>query len=177
MRNFFSWHWDFVGFGASFICALHCLLIPLIFTLGIFAEMHWLLNSFVEWIFIGISICIANWSLLRTYFYKHQNWRPLLVAGLGIIGLLLAQTLALTNKHQLMAIGGGLVAYAHFYNWHLMHGSKGAEEKTRYWITPGRIITIALIFLYFLGLRSSFMHDNTPPSREKIMEVVWRPQQ
>ncbi|MEM6698550.1 MAG: MerC domain-containing protein [Bacteroidota bacterium] len=106
MRKFFSWHWDFIGFGASLLCALHCMLLPVVFSLGMFTGAHWLTNSFGEWVFIGVSIGIAALSLWQSYFKKHQNIRPLLIAGLGLLGLLFAQATAISHPHSLMALGG-----------------------------------------------------------------------
>ncbi len=175
-RRFFDWHWDSVGFGVSLLCAFHCMLLPLILTLGIFAGAHWLMNPLGEWIFTGTSIVIASWSLLRSYSNKHRNVIPLLIATLGFLGLFLAQTIIVSNKHGLMAIAGGLIAYAHYYNWQLMHQPKQSVKGTRPWFAPGRIAAILLLLLYFLGLHSVFVKENTPPSREELLQVVWRGQ-
>ncbi len=173
MLRFFSWHWDFVGFGTSLLCALHCMLMPLILLLGIFEGAHWLMNPLGEWIFIGTSIGIASWSLLPSYFNKHHNMRPLLIAGLGFLGLFFAQIMFVTIVHGLMAVGGGLIAYAHFYNWQLTYQLKPRAIKTRYWTTHSRIITITLLLLCCLGLYRALVHDNTPPSRKEMLQVVW----
>ena len=145
MKLFFGWHWDFFGFGASLLCALHCILMPLVFSLGIIAGGHWLMNPLGERIFIGISIGIAGWSLLQSYFNRHQNIRPLLIAGLGFLGLFLALARVISNVHGLMAIGGGLIALAHYYNWQLVHQTETIQIINNYWITPGRVITIILL--------------------------------
>lgn len=173
--KFFSWHLDFVGFGASLLCALHCMLMPLLLTVGIFAGTNWLMNPLSEWIFIGASIGIASWSLLQSYFNNHRNITPLLMAGIGFIGLILAQKVFASNAHWLMATGGGLIAYAHFYNWRLLHHrSKTRQITARTWFTSGRIVTIILLLLYFLSIRSACVHHNTPPSREEMLQMVWR---
>ncbi|MEM9888196.1 MAG: MerC domain-containing protein [Bacteroidota bacterium] len=174
MERFFSWHWDAVGFGASLLCALHCTLLLLILPLGILAEAHWLINPIGERIFIGISIGIASWSLLMSYFKKHQNIRPLSMAGLGFLGLFITQMNVVSSTHELTTISGGLIAYAHFYNWHLVHQAKAIVIKVRQWSAPYRLVTIALLLFYFIGLYSAFTHENVPPDRQKMLEVVWR---
>ncbi len=177
MTKFFSWHLDSVGFGASLLCALHCTLMPLVLTMGMFAGAHWLMNPHGEWIFIGMSIGIASWSLLRSFFNQHQNMRPLLIAGLGFLGLIVAQKVVSSNTHWLMATGGGLIAYAHFYNWQLAHRPKIQQTTPYRWFTPGRIVAIILLLLYFSSLRSICLHNNTPPSHEEMLQVVWRVQE
>lgn len=173
MTRFFSLHLDFVGFWASLLCALHCMFVPLVFTLGLLTKGHWSINPIGERIFIGTSICIACWSLLQSYFNKHQNIRPLFIAGLGFFLLFIAQAQLVTYVHLLMALGGGLIAYAHFYNWQLTQQSRTSKIKPWYKITPGKIATIILLLFYFLGLRSAFEHDNRPPSREEMLQLVW----
>ncbi|MBK6947552.1 MAG: MerC domain-containing protein [Haliscomenobacter sp.] len=91
MTKFFSWHWDIAGFGASLLCAIHCMLMPLVLALGMFAGAHWLMNPITDWIFIGTSAVIASWSLLQSYFRKHRNLRPLWISGMGFLGLIAAQ--------------------------------------------------------------------------------------
>lgn len=178
MTKFFSWHLDLVGFGASLLCALHCTLLPLALTLGTLAGAHWLLNPLGEWIFIGTSMGIAGWSLLRSYFNQHHNILPLFIASIGFIGLILAQKVFVSNAHWLMATGGALVAYAHFYNWQLLHHCpKNRQTSARQWFTSGRIVAIVLLFLYFLSIRSACIHRSTPPSREEMLQMVWRTQE
>ena len=150
MRRFFSWHLDFLGFLLSLICALHCMLMPLVFAFGIIVGAQWLMDPIGERIFIGASIVIAGWSLWRSYIHSHQNIRPLLIVGLVFVGLLLAQILRIPYTHGLMAIGGGLIGYAHFYNWQLTHPAKETIIKKRFLINPGRVVVIILLLLYFL---------------------------
>ncbi len=150
------------------------MLLPFLFTLGILSGKHWLMNPQSEWILIGMSVGVACWSLLNSYIKKHQNIRPLLIAGIGFIGLITAQKIFNSNAHWLMMAGGGLIAYAHFYNWMLMHQPKTSKVEKGYWVTPGRIVTMTLLFLYFWGLRSAFVHKNTPPSREEVLQIVWQ---
>ncbi|MEM6378182.1 MAG: MerC domain-containing protein [Bacteroidota bacterium] len=174
MTKFFSWHWDLLGFGASFLCALHCMIWPLLFSLGIFAGAHWLLNPIVEWIFIGTSMVIAIWALQSSFFKKHHKIGPTLIALLGFAGLLFALLDIVPNPHGFMAIGGGLIAYAHFYNWQLANRGRNHEKQTRYWLNPSRIIIIVLLLLYFRGLHSAFQNDHRPPDKEAVLKAVWQ---
>ncbi len=176
MLKFFSWHWDLVGFGASLLCALHCVLLPFLFTLGMFSEKTWLVDPLSEWIFIGLSAWIACWSLLSSYFKKHRNIRPLIIAGIGFLGLIIAQKLVVSDAHWLMTAGGGLIAYAHFCNWKLMHQPKTSKVDKTYWVTPGRVVTFTLLLLYFWVLHSALVQNNTPPSREEVLQIIWRVQ-
>ena len=176
MTRFFSLHWDFVGFWASLLCALHCVVMPLVLSFGVFVGAQRFMNSYIDWFFIVTSFAIASWSLIRSYLKEHQNILPLLIAGLGFLGLFLAFTIIFFNGHFLLPIGGVLIAYAHFYNWQLVHYTHSSKEKGRNWIwvNPVRVISIILIMVFFIGFHGAIVHDDTPPSREEMLQVVWR---
>ncbi|MEM1326451.1 MAG: MerC domain-containing protein [Bacteroidota bacterium] len=174
MTKFFRLHLDFVGFGASLFCALHCIVMFLMLPLGLFAGAHWLTDQLGEWIFIGLSIGVAASSLPISFFKKHQNIYPLLIAGLGFVGLLLTQLEAIANAHGFMAIGGGLIAYAHFYNWQLTQRVNKKTPIVKRWNILTRIATIVLLLLYCLGLYTSFAHNNKPPDKKEMLKAVWQ---
>lgn len=94
-------------------------------------------------------------------------------ATMGFFMLLFAQFAAVSNTHGFMAIGGGLIAYAHFYNWQLANRLKDNKEKIGPWLNPSRIILIAFLVLYIIGLRTAFQNNHQPPSREEILKAVW----
>lgn len=175
MTKFISWHLDFIGFGASLLCALHCTLMPLVLTLGAFAGAHWLMDPLVEWIFIGASMTVAGWSLFRAYFKEHRNGFPLLMAAMGFLGLILAQKVFVSYAHWLMATGGVLIAYAHFYNWRLLHFCpKNRKIALRSWLISSRLIPIFLLLFYFLSMRSAWIQSRTSPSRGALLQMVWQ---
>ncbi|MBK8042720.1 MAG: MerC domain-containing protein [Haliscomenobacter sp.] len=176
MTKFFSWHWDIAGFGASLLCAIHCMLMPLVLALGMFAGAHWLMNPITDWIFIGTSAVIASWSLLQSYFRKHRNLRPLWISGMGFLGLIAAQKLSVSHSHWLMAAGGGFVAYAHFHNWQLAHRPQTRQTASQWRLLTGRIVALIWVLGILLGLRSLYIQKRTPPNREDLLQIVWRMQ-
>ncbi|MEL6660190.1 MAG: MerC domain-containing protein [Bacteroidota bacterium] len=111
---------DLLGFSASFLCAVHCLLMPLVLSFGLVGGMSWLESAWVEWSFILSTLVLASWSLVSS-FPKHRNSRPLLFAGLGFVLIVVLHHLFEdTIGHYLAAIGGAMVAYAHYMNWRLL---------------------------------------------------------
>lgn len=111
---------DIVGMLLSFICMLHCLLLPVIVVLGIAGE-HWMLND--EWthtIMLGLVIPISGVALAGGWL-RH---RSLFVLGLGVAGMTLLAIAALyLHDHvgpwsdaMVTTIGGGLLALAHWRN-------------------------------------------------------------
>ncbi|MEO0575866.1 MAG: MerC domain-containing protein [Pseudomonadota bacterium] len=111
---------DFVGMLLSFVCMLHCLLLPVIVVLGIAGE-QWLAND--EWthmIMLGLVIPISGIALVGGWL-RH---RQLAVLGLGLAGMALLAFAALYLHDHVGAmsdaivttIGGGLLAVAHWRN-------------------------------------------------------------
>jgi hypothetical protein len=175
--KFFSWHLDFVGFWASLLCAIHCALMPVVLTLSAYAGASWLANPMLEWSFIGISMAVAAWSLLQSYTKQHQNALPLLLAGLGLLLLLGSQNREAAIVPWCMAVGGTLIAGAHYWNWRFSHSKTKNELQGIRLPKPAKGVLALLLLLYFLGLKKACDHNNTPPSREALLQVVWRTQQ
>ncbi|MEL6869274.1 MAG: MerC domain-containing protein [Pseudomonadota bacterium] len=111
---------DIVGMLLSFICMLHCLLLPLIVVLGIAGE-RWLLND--EWahiVMLGFVIPISGVALIGGWL-RH---RRMTVIALGLVGVVLLAVAALVlHDHAgvwadaaVTTIGGGLLAVAHWRN-------------------------------------------------------------
>jgi hypothetical protein len=104
----------------SLLCAVHCAVLPIVFVVLPSVGLALLLNDRVELAFVAFASLVGTLSLLRG-FRRHR-------AGLAL--MLLAPGLALlwagvrwpplhhaVVPHALtMALGGGLVAVAHFLN-------------------------------------------------------------
>lgn len=113
--HFLSWNLDFLGFSASFLCAIHCLALPFLLSLGLFGGLSWLHHPVVEWGLIGTAILIAGPALYRG-FRQHRRRLPGWTAALGFLLLGFSRT-SPTHEHLLTAAGGLLIATAHWYNW------------------------------------------------------------
>ena len=112
---------DLLGFSASFLCAVHCLLMPVALSLGLLSGLSWLESAWVEWSFILSTLILASWSLIGS-FSKHTNLAPILWAALGfVLIIVLHHAFEHTVGHYFSALGGVLVAYAHYLNWRLLH--------------------------------------------------------
>ena len=113
--RFVGWNWDFFGFSASFLCAVHCLALPLLLSMGLLGGLAWLHQPPVEWSLIGSAVLIAGPAFYRGH-RSHRRLLPMGMAGLGI--LLLAGSRWLHEyEHLLTGAGGILIATAHWLNW------------------------------------------------------------
>lgn len=115
---------DRIGATASFVCAVHCALLPLVIAvlpaigLGVFA------NHAFERAFIAFAAVLAIVSLV-TGFRRHRRFRAFgfLLPG---VALMLAGLMVDFDAHPvlhavLVSIGGTLVALSHLANLRLAH--------------------------------------------------------
>jgi hypothetical protein len=117
-QKFFSPNLDFFGFSASMLCAVHCMAIPLLLAVGTTGGIAWLEQPWIEAGFIGLSVGIASWSLLRSY-WLHRYVTPLRIVAVGFAVLLVSRLVAHEWEPLLAALGGITVAGAHFKNWQM----------------------------------------------------------
>lgn len=115
--RFFGLNLDFLGFSTSFLCAIHCMGLPFVLSLGLIGGSSWLLDETMELTFIFASIIIASFALGKSYLKEHRQIRPLRWAFTGILFLLVSRFLETPAEHYLTALGGFTIAYAHFINW------------------------------------------------------------
>lgn len=112
---------DRLGMVLSSACAVHCMAMP--FVVGTLAYLGhgWMASEEAELILFGTAFLIAMASLLPS-FLKHRNPAALLlfVLGAGVIG-----GVHYTGFEHgavaglLMALGGSLIAFAHWKNHRL----------------------------------------------------------
>lgn len=86
---------DQLGMTASILCALHCLLVPVLLTALPFAGLAFLMQSWVDMVMIAAGLAIGLVSLGMS-FARHRRLLPilLLLAGFAVIG-----AVHLTHSH------------------------------------------------------------------------------
>lgn len=125
---------DRIGFAASFLCAVHCALLPLALAL-----LPALGLKFGGWIDIDQAFVIFATLLgLTTMTLGYRRHRAFRAWALLLPGLALVWLGAFTHLHDhtlthaaIMTAGGLLLAGAHLLNLRLSHA--GAVRKPRAW--------------------------------------------
>lgn len=115
---------DRFGAVASFLCAVHCALLPLIFGVLPALGLAFLANHAFEQAFVSFAIVLATTSLVFG-LRRHGSYRAFwfLVPGiiLLVIGLFIGDDHSSTRHAVLVSIGGTLVALSHVINLRLNH--------------------------------------------------------
>jgi hypothetical protein len=109
---------DVVGASASFLCAIHCAMVPLIVTFGMLSGVSFLANEVWDIVFIGVSVILAFSSLINGYRKHHQKWYPSITAILGFLSLILGHLIIGGMIGDILSVAGGLaIAAAHVLNY------------------------------------------------------------
>ena len=117
------WHLaDRLGATASFLCAIHCALLPFVLTVLPLLGLGFLAGHRFERGFVMFAATLALFALVGGY-RRHHRPLPLLLAVPGLALLLLGVTVGLAYPiavHSVMVTCGGLlVASAHFVNLYI----------------------------------------------------------
>ena len=133
------WHAaDRVGATASFLCAIHCALLPFVLALLPLLGLEFLADHRFERVFVLCACVLASFVLVRGY-RRHRQPLPLRLAApalaLLLLGVIYIDGSLLILHSVLVTCGGLLLAAAHFVNLRLdsrngsahMHGPQCAH--------------------------------------------------
>ena len=117
------WHVaDRLGATASFLCAIHCALLPFVLALLPVLGLTFLASHRFEEGFVLFACLLASFAL-GTGYRRHRSPLAIALGVPGLLLLLLGVTLLHSNSllvHSvLVTIGGLLVASSHFLNLRL----------------------------------------------------------
>lgn len=115
---------DRIGATASFLCAVHCALLPFVVALLPLIGLGFLADHRYERVFVACAAVLASVTIL-TAWRRHRKLNALFLLGPGI-ALLLSGIIIDIGLHPwlhtgLVVCGGVLVASAHVVNLVLSH--------------------------------------------------------
>ena len=115
---------DRAGATASFLCAIHCALMPLVVTLLPLLGLSFLASEPVEWTLLAASAGLGSSSLCLG-FRKHRKRRVFMVLAIALAIMVAGRVF---HEHHvgiwgpvLMVIGGLMMMSAHLLNHRLCH--------------------------------------------------------
>ena len=115
-REFFRSRWDAIGIVASFACAIHCVLLPILFTTLTLCGIELLENAYLEILTILVSMCAGSWALIKGC-KKHGNRSLLLLFAGGLVCMITGNLLAAEYAEIVCKLTGSiLIIIAHLKN-------------------------------------------------------------
>lgn len=123
--------WDRTGATVSWLCAIHCILTPLLFSVAPVLGISFLANEGVEYSLIGLSIFVATLSLFPAYRRIHRRIDAILLFIGGISFVIAADILfeeSPLGNAVFVVVGAGQITLAHYWNHRLC--AKSACKKS-----------------------------------------------
>jgi hypothetical protein len=116
---------DALGFSASAICAMHCLLMPFVITLLPVIGLSFLAHPAFEATLIVSGLIIGALSLSHGYLKHHHNLLPILTLSVGFGTIAIGHLEPLEEFEFLIVFfGASLVATSHILNYRMMKHEK-----------------------------------------------------
>ncbi len=117
--NSLKWeHADFGGIALSFICGVHCIILPLV--LALLPSVGWSIhsNESFEITMVILIIVLGSVIFVRGYF-NHGRWQVILFLAFGAAVFIFIRP-GLGNSMHIYAsvLGGASFIVGHLYNWH-----------------------------------------------------------
>ncbi len=116
---------DALGFSASAICALHCLVMPFVITLLPVIGLSFLAHPAFEATLIVSGLIIGALSLSHGYLKHHHNLLPILILSVGFAIIAIGHLEQVASfEFLIVSFGASLVATSHVLNYRLMKHDK-----------------------------------------------------
>lgn len=109
---------DKAGIWITTLCAIHCLLLPLILPLLAMTGLAFIGEDTLENSILGLSVVIGLWSLVGGA-RKHGQWHLLSLLLLGALIYSQRDVLGPWGEPVIILFGAGLIIYAHVSNLRL----------------------------------------------------------
>lgn len=118
MSNVLPRQWvDYIGFGASFICAIHCILTPFLVMMLPVIGSYFMYSHEVEILFVICTLILAFFSICWGYRLHKEN-QLFLYLAVATFFLLIGEGFFHRGFYGfiLTAIGGIMLAIVHYLN-------------------------------------------------------------
>jgi len=122
-------NWYALGIGTSIACAIHCALLPLLFSSLPLFGINIIHNLFFEAGMIALSLAIGTYSLWHGFKKHHHSYQPLILFYIGSF-FLIAKQFFLQLEVWLLIPAVVLILLAHIRNFRAcrVHDHAHAED-------------------------------------------------
>lgn len=121
-------NWDALGVTASVACAIHCAILPLIFTSLPFFGIDIITNKLFEYGMIALAFAIGVVALSHGYRKHHHRLYPIIIFSTGFI-FLIAKEWQAAIEIPLLIAAVLLILTAHYLNYRLCRGHNHAHKE------------------------------------------------
>lgn len=116
MKSIFYHRSTKVGIVLSFLCAIHCVMMPILMVAFPFLEHTILHDPIVEWSILGTLIVLGIFSLNHYRKKHHGSHMPMTIFSIGVIICFFALISGEAYHHKLMMVGSVIIAISQIMN-------------------------------------------------------------
>jgi len=111
---------DALGVTASLLCAVHCLVMPLVLAVSPIVSEHAEGHESFEGIIIACTLILGTWSLIHGWRKHHGKWFLLPLFASGFAGLLASHYWINDGwSVPVLILSITVIIYVHVHNWWL----------------------------------------------------------
>ncbi|WP_177230599.1 MerC domain-containing protein [Chitinophaga sp. CF118] len=111
-------NWDAIGIGASLACAIHCVLLPVIFTTVTLFGIEILENPYLEGLTLLVSMSVGGWAIWRGYKKLHHKKNLVVYFFMGLVMMMAGNFVSFKPLEMgLKIVGAVFIITAHVKNW------------------------------------------------------------
>ncbi len=121
-------NWDALGVTASVACAIHCAVLPLVFTILPFWGIDLITSKMFEYGMIALAFVIGVIALSHGYRKHHHRLYPILFFTTGFI-FLVGKEWKPGFEIPLLIVAVVLILTAHYLNYRLCRGHNHAHKE------------------------------------------------
>lgn len=120
---------DRIGIAATSLCALHCILLPILLPLLPLIGLSFLADHTWEHVFLLLTAALGTIALYSGFKRYHKRLYPFYLLYLGVVCYWIKHQFSSELEPIFIVGGAGLMIAAHFVNIKLCNSCKQCENK------------------------------------------------
>jgi hypothetical protein len=120
---------DRIGITATSLCALHCILLPVILPLLPLLGLGFLADHTWEHVFLLLTATLGTVAIYSGFKHYHKRLYPIYLLYLGVIIYWVKHDFSPALEPFFIISGSSLIIAAHFVNIKLCNSCKQCEDK------------------------------------------------
>jgi hypothetical protein len=125
--SFLKINWDALGVGASVACAIHCAVLPLVYTSLPLFGVNIIHNRAFEWMMIVLALIVGINALWHGFLKHHHSKWPVVLLLIGFAFLISKEWMP--GYHTPMVVFAlGFIVSAHYLNFRLCRAANHCHK-------------------------------------------------
>ncbi len=120
---------DRIGITATSLCALHCILLPILLPVLPLIGLSFLADHTWEHVFLFLTTALGTVALFSGFKRHHRRFYPLLLFYLGVAIYWIKHDYSAGVEPYFIITGAGLIIAAHFINLKLCNNCTQCLDK------------------------------------------------